>query len=139
MCSSCWGGPGSVPEHYVDMGFEFETLNGPNDIPPEFQLQIQLDMSVVARFTVSLDTHVDGASYTTVITGATSLEEKSILDDEVTAADGTATASCTASSTNKLSPQGQMTALATTVTPTTNKTFSVRGSLNNRLAEAPDD
>ena len=31
---------GKNPEHYVDTGYDFETLNGVSDIPPEFQLDI---------------------------------------------------------------------------------------------------
>ena len=56
----------------MDTGYEFESLNGASDIPPEFQLEIQLDMRIVANFTGLLDNNGSGVSYRTDITGAIS-------------------------------------------------------------------
>ena len=56
---------GENPEHYVDTGHEFESLNGASD-------EIQLNMRIVADFTGLLDNNGSGVSYRTDITGAIS-------------------------------------------------------------------
>ena len=64
--------------------------------------------------------------------------EKSILDDDVTAADAVS-ASSTVSPIKKLSPQRPKTAPSAPVTPNNIKNSSQGGSPSNRLEESPDD
>ena len=77
---------GKNPEHYVDAGYDFETLNGVSDTPLEFQLEIQLDMSIVPDYVGLLDTHGDGVSFTTGITGIALLADTPIREEEEAAA-----------------------------------------------------
>ena len=65
--------------------------------------------------------------------------EKSILDDDVTAADATVSASSTVSPIKKLSPQRPKTAQSAPVTPNIIKNSSQGGSPSDRLEESPDD
>jgi len=82
LCPAHW----EESRAFYGRGVNFEILNGVSEIPPEFQLEIQLDMRVVADFTGSLATHGDGVSYTSGITGTTLLAEKPIQEEEEAAA-----------------------------------------------------
>ena len=77
---------GENPEHYVDAEYDVETLNGVSDIPPEFQLGIQLDMRIVPDYLGLLDTHDEGAFFMTNITIITLLSETPIREEEGVAA-----------------------------------------------------
>ena len=83
-------------------------------------MEIQLDMSVVADYVGSLNTHGDGVSYTTGITGATSLAEKPIQEEEEAATAAASSASSASSPTKKLSTHASQTEWVTPVAPITN-------------------
>ena len=74
------------PEHYVDTGYTFESLDGVTDTPSEFQLEIQFDISIVSDCVGFLDTNGDGISFTTGITVATALANSPPQEGEEAAA-----------------------------------------------------
>ena len=122
----------------MDTGYYFETLNGDSDIPLEFQLEIQLDMSVVADFTGSLDTHGDGASYRTNITRATLLAEIPIQEEEDAVATATSSGSRESFPIRKLPTDDTKTWPVTPVVSITNQNSSLGGSPSARLEVSPD-
>ena len=128
---------GENPEHYVDTRYEFESLNGASDIPPEFQLEIQHDMRIVADFVGLLDNNGNGVSYRTDITGANSLAEKPIQEEEDAAAASTTFVFSASSPISKLSTHVSQTGPFTPVGPITYQNSSLGGSPNDRLEESP--
>ena len=129
---------GEIEAHYTDEGeYDFETLNGVGDIPPEFQLEIQLDISIVPNYVGLLDTHGDGASFTTNITGATAAAERPPSDDVESVEDGSSKASDAVSPISRLkTPSGS--AAVTPGSSTTNTNSSIGGSPSDRLEESHD-
>jgi len=127
---------GENPEHNVDMGYDFETFNGLSDTPPEFQLEIQLDMSIVPDYVGLLETHGDAVSFTTNITGVTLLVETPIREEEDAVAAATSTGSSESSPARDLPTEITQAETVIPVSSITHRQSSYVGSPRNRLEES---
>ena len=96
-------------------------------------------MSIVPDYVDLLDTHGEGSSFITNITGGTSLAEIPIREEEDAAAAATSSGSSVSSPIRKLPMDVTKTGTVKPVTSITNQKSSIAGSPSYRLEVSPDE